>query len=87
MKTMILATAAVLALGAGSAYADARAGTVANSWFTELPGRGCPGAGAAGAQRGCPEPAAARRPRLSSPAIARGPGCSSPTRAMVDQTK
>jgi hypothetical protein len=38
MKTMILATAAVLALGAGSAYADSEGGTVANSWFTNLPG-------------------------------------------------
>jgi hypothetical protein len=38
MKTMILATAAVLALGAGSAYADSEGGTVANSWFTSLPG-------------------------------------------------
>jgi hypothetical protein len=38
MKTMILATAAVLALGAGSAFADSEGGTVANTWFTNLPG-------------------------------------------------
>lgn len=38
MKTMILATAAVLGLGVGSAYAGEGDGTVANTWFTELPG-------------------------------------------------
>jgi hypothetical protein len=38
MKTVILATAAVLALGAGSAFADGGEGTEPNSLFTELPG-------------------------------------------------
>ncbi len=37
MKTMILATAAVLAMGVGSAFAN-EGGAVANTWFTELPG-------------------------------------------------
>jgi hypothetical protein len=38
MKTIILATAAVLALGAGSAFAGEGEGTQPNSLFTELPG-------------------------------------------------
>ena len=38
MKTMILATAAVLALGAGSAFADSEGGTIGITRFTELPG-------------------------------------------------
>ncbi len=38
MKTIFLATAAVLALGAGSAFADGGEGTQANTLFTELPG-------------------------------------------------
>jgi hypothetical protein len=38
MKTIILATAAVLALGAGSAFADSEGGTLAITRFTELPG-------------------------------------------------
>jgi hypothetical protein len=38
MKTIILATAAVLALGAGSAYAGEGEGTHANTFFTQLPG-------------------------------------------------
>jgi hypothetical protein len=38
MKTIILATAAVLALGAGSAFAGEGDGTQPNSLFTELPG-------------------------------------------------
>jgi hypothetical protein len=38
MKTMIIAAAAALSLGVGSAYADSEGGQVANSQFTELPG-------------------------------------------------
>ncbi|HEX4170907.1 MAG TPA: hypothetical protein VHY82_00345 [Acetobacteraceae bacterium] len=38
MRTMIFATAAVLALGAGSAFAGEGEGTHANTLFTELPG-------------------------------------------------
>ena len=38
MKTMMLATAAVLSLGIGSAFAGEGDGTVANTFFTELPG-------------------------------------------------
>jgi hypothetical protein len=38
MKTIILATAAVLGLGVGSAFADQGEGTAANTFFTELPG-------------------------------------------------
>ncbi len=38
MRTMILATAAVLALGAGSAFAGDGEGTQPNTLFTELPG-------------------------------------------------
>jgi opacity protein-like surface antigen len=37
MKTMILAAAAALTLGAGSAYAGDGEGPVANTQFTELP--------------------------------------------------
>ena len=56
MKTMILATAAVLGIGIGSAYADSEGGTVPNNWFTQLPGRGAHPPGAAGPQRGGREP-------------------------------
>ena len=38
MKTMMLAAAAVLALGVGSAFAGESDGTVANTFFTKLPG-------------------------------------------------
>jgi hypothetical protein len=38
MKTMIIAAAAALSLGVGSAYADSEGGQVANTQFTELPG-------------------------------------------------
>ncbi len=38
MKTMLLAAAAALSLGVGSAYADSGDGPVANTFFTELPG-------------------------------------------------
>jgi hypothetical protein len=38
MKTMILATAAVLSLGVGSAFAGDGEGQVPNTLFTELPG-------------------------------------------------
>ncbi len=38
MKTMILATAAVLALGIGSAFAGDGEGPAANTTFTQLPG-------------------------------------------------
>ena len=38
MKTMLLAAAAALSLGVGSAYADGGDGTIANTQFTELPG-------------------------------------------------
>ncbi len=38
MRTIILATAAVLALGAGSAFAGEGEGTQPNTVFTELPG-------------------------------------------------
>ena len=38
MKTMLLAAAAALSLGVGSAYADGGEGPAANTLFTELPG-------------------------------------------------
>jgi hypothetical protein len=38
MRTLILATAAVLSLGAGAAYAGDGDGTAANTFFTQLPG-------------------------------------------------
>ena len=38
MKTMLLAAAAALSLGVGSAYADGGDGPAANTFFTELPG-------------------------------------------------
>ena len=38
MKTMIIAAAAALSLGIGSAYADSEGGQVANTQFTELTG-------------------------------------------------
>jgi hypothetical protein len=38
MKTMIIAAAAALSFGVGSAYADSEGGQVANTQFTELPG-------------------------------------------------
>jgi hypothetical protein len=38
MKTMMLAAAAVLSLGVGSAFAGEGDGTVANTFFTQLPG-------------------------------------------------
>ena len=38
MKTMLLAAAAALSLGIGSAYADSEGGQIANTQFTELPG-------------------------------------------------
>jgi hypothetical protein len=38
MKTMIIAAAAALSLGVGSAYADSEGGQVANTQFTALPG-------------------------------------------------
>jgi hypothetical protein len=38
MKTMMLAAAAVLSFGVGSAFAGEGDGTVANTFFTELPG-------------------------------------------------
>ena len=38
MKAMMLATAAVLGLGVGAAFADSEGGTVGITQFTELPG-------------------------------------------------
>ena len=38
MKTMLLAAAAALSLGIGSAYADSGDGLVPNTLFTEIPG-------------------------------------------------
>lgn len=38
MRTIILASAAVLALGAGAAYAGDGEGVQPNTFFTELPG-------------------------------------------------
>ena len=38
MKTMLLAAAAALSLGIGSAYADSVGGTIPNTFFTQLPG-------------------------------------------------
>ena len=38
MKTMMLATAAVLGLGVGAAFADSEGGTVGITQFTQLPG-------------------------------------------------
>ena len=37
MRTMIIAAGAALSLSAGAAYADQGEGTVANTFFTELP--------------------------------------------------
>ena len=38
MKIVILATAAVLSLGVGSAYADSEGGSTAETLFTQIPG-------------------------------------------------
>ena len=38
MKTTLLAAAAALSLGIGSAYADSEGGQIANTKFTEIPG-------------------------------------------------
>jgi hypothetical protein len=38
MKTIMIATAAVLSLGVASAFAGDGEGPVANSYFTEIPG-------------------------------------------------
>ena len=38
MKTIMLATAAVLSLGVGAAFAGDGEGPAANTWFTEQPG-------------------------------------------------
>ena len=38
MKTMLLAAAAALSIGVGSAYADGGDGAIDNTYFTELPG-------------------------------------------------
>ena len=40
MRTIILATVAVLGIGVGAAYAGdgEDGGTIANTWFSELPG-------------------------------------------------
>ncbi len=38
MRTMIIAAAAVLSLGASAAYADQGDGAVANTQFTQIPG-------------------------------------------------
>ena len=38
MRTMLLAAAAALSLGVGSAYADGGDTTATNTFFTELPG-------------------------------------------------
>jgi hypothetical protein len=38
MKTMMLAAAAALSLGIGSAYADSEGGQNANTQFTSIPG-------------------------------------------------
>jgi len=38
MKIMILATAAVLSLGVGSAYADSEGGSTAETLFTQIQG-------------------------------------------------
>jgi hypothetical protein len=38
MKTMLLAAAAALSLGIGSAYADSEGGQIANTQFTSIPG-------------------------------------------------
>jgi hypothetical protein len=38
MKTMIIAAAAALSLGIGSGFADSTGGTIANTFFTQLPG-------------------------------------------------
>jgi hypothetical protein len=38
MKTMLLAAAAALSLGIGSASADSIGGTIPNTFFTQLPG-------------------------------------------------
>ena len=46
MKTMLLAAAAALSLGIGSAYADSEGGQIANTQFTEHPGLPRPGSGA-----------------------------------------
>ena len=38
MKAMMLAAAAVLSLGVGSAFAGEGGGTIGNTFFTQLPG-------------------------------------------------
>ena len=38
MKTLLLAASAALSLGIGSANADSSGGTIANTFFTQLPG-------------------------------------------------
>ena len=38
MKTMLLAAAAAVSLGIGSAYADSEGGQIANTQFSEIPG-------------------------------------------------
>jgi hypothetical protein len=38
MKTMLIAAAAMLSIGIGSAFAASEGGTHANTFFTELPG-------------------------------------------------
>src|SRR6478752_1058862 len=38
MRTMLLAAAAALSLGIGSAYADSEGGQIANTQFTSAPG-------------------------------------------------
>ena len=56
MKTMMLATAAVLALGVGSAFAGEGDGTGCQHLLHRVARRGCPGTEPAGAERGRPEP-------------------------------
>ena len=88
MKTMMLAAAAVLSLGVGSAFAnEGDGGQVANTFFTELPGviaqapsQQVPSAVARNQTGGAPT--AAFVTRTTAP----GPGCSLPTRATADQT-
>ena len=79
MKTMIIAAAAALSLGIGSAYADSEGGQVANTQFTETPRLRSP-------RRRCRTPRPSRRRRTdrrstpTSPIRAAAPGCSPPTR-------
>ena len=64
MRTMMLAAAAVVALGVGSAFAGESDGNVCRHLLHKFARRGCPGAEPAGAERGRPEPGRGTHRRL-----------------------